>query len=89
MFRSTQDFKTAMVKILNAINQGKDADFIISMFKDGTECYDALKECMDCNYILDISITPIPINSYNISMNDARLTFDGLEFLEKNKDLLS
>lgn len=89
MFRSTQDFKTAMVKILDAINQGKDIDFILSMFKDGTECYDALKECMDCEYVLGILIIPMVGNNYNVRMDDARLTYSGLDFLEENKDLLS
>lgn len=89
MFHSTKEFKTAIAKILDAINQGKDTDSILAMFTDGTECYDALKECIDCNYVLDISIIPMIGNNYNVRMNDARLTYAGLEFLEENKDLIS
>lgn len=89
MFRSTQEFNIAMAKILNAINQQKSVDDILAMFDDSIECYDALTECIDCNYVLNVIMTSMPFNDYNISLTDARLTYSGLEFLEEHKDLLS
>lgn len=94
MFTSTKDFDTAICSILKHIQEGNPEfftefengkpEFLNTLQIDKSDAHDALERAIDLKLVHGISLKRIMDTAVFIKINNPRLSYNGLSFLEKH-----
>ncbi|WP_342570661.1 hypothetical protein MKY85_20685 [Paenibacillus sp. FSL R5-0749] len=82
MFQSTIEFNQAIYTILKNVQNG-DTDFFANLDLEDLDAYDALEKAVNFGYLLGVSARLGAGGSVMISKSNPRLSYEGLDFVEK------